>query len=156
MHAFVPSAVCLLRDFVYPVVRHEQNLFTHPFVHQLHDRSELPVDIDEMRRRFQILDHRLCDKYYFVMLEGPPTGEKNAIKIGGTKVFWKKISTKQAIHDRSCFLGFCFGEAYGYGAMYTYIRGEREIGWYMVIYRVNLSRVQKCGPRELGLNQIEV
>jgi len=40
--------------------------------------------------------------------------------------------------------------------MYAYIRGEREIGWYMVIYRVNLSRVQKCGPRELGLNQIEV
>jgi len=27
-----------------------------------------------------------------VMLEGPPTGEKNAIEIGGTKVFWKKIN----------------------------------------------------------------
>ncbi|XP_062160585.1 uncharacterized protein LOC133867838 isoform X4 [Alnus glutinosa] len=157
MHAFVPSADCLLRDFVYPVVRHERNLFPHPFVHQLHDRSELPVDIDEMRRRFQILDYRFCDKYYFVMLEGPPTGEKNAIKIGGTKVFWKKISKKHAIHDRFCRLGFgfYFGEAYGYGTMYAYIRGEREIGWYMVIYRVNLTRVRKCGPRELGLNQIE-
>jgi hypothetical protein len=52
MDGFLPSDTCLLRDFVYPLVRREPKLFSHPFVHQLHDKSELPLDIIEMRRRF--------------------------------------------------------------------------------------------------------
>ena len=148
MYVFMPSDICLLRDFVYPLVRHEPNLFPHPFVHQLHDRSELPVDIDEMKRRFQIWDRSFIDKYYFVMLEGPPTGKENAIEIGGTKVFWKKTGQQWTIYEGA----FAYGDA----TKYKYIRGERNIDWYMVIYHVNLFRVRECGPMVLGLNQIEV
>ncbi|XP_059435039.1 uncharacterized protein LOC132167999 [Corylus avellana] len=147
MYAFAPSDICLLRDFLYPLVRHERNLFPHPFVHQLHSQSELPLDIDEVRRRFQILDRRFCDKYYFVMPEEPPTGEKNAIEIGGTKMFWKKIQETWTIFKR--------GYEYGDFTMYRYILGERETDWYMAVYHANLLRVRTCGPVELGLNQVE-
>jgi hypothetical protein len=38
LYAFLPSDICLFRDFIYPLVRHEPNLFPHPSVQQLHER----------------------------------------------------------------------------------------------------------------------
>jgi hypothetical protein len=52
MYTFDPSDVCLLRDFVYPLVRRERNLFPHPFVRKLHDRSEFPITIDLFKGKF--------------------------------------------------------------------------------------------------------
>jgi hypothetical protein len=67
IYTFMPSNACLLRDYVYPLVRREPNLFPHPFVHLLHDQSKLPLDINEIRSRFPSLDKQ----YFFVMLEWP-------------------------------------------------------------------------------------
>jgi hypothetical protein len=145
MYGFLPSDTCLLRDFVYPLVRREPILFSHPFVHQLHDKSELPLDIIEMRRRFRCSDQL---KYYFVMPEGPPVGRENAIESIGSKRFWSK--TGDEFHIRES------GYSYGKATMYTYINGESATSWCMVICHVDPQGVLKCGSVELGLHQVEV
>lgn len=147
MYTFTPSEFCLLRDFVYPMVCHEPNLFPHPFVRRLYYESELPLDIDEMRRRFRILDHLHCDKYYFVMPKGLPVGRENAIEIRGSKIFWKRIREWDIVK---------LGDVYGKASMYRYMREEKATDWNMVIYHVNSLTVRKCGPVVLRLRQVEV
>jgi hypothetical protein len=140
----LPSDACLLRDYVYPLVRREPNLFPHPFVHLLHDQSELPLDINEIRSRFPSLDKQ----YYFVMLEWPTVGRENAIEIRGSKTFWSQVGDEFHIHE----LGYSYGDA----TLYSYIHGESPISWNMGVYQVDPQGVLKCGPVELGLHQVEV
>jgi hypothetical protein len=144
IYTFLPSDACLLRDYVYPLVRREPNLFPHPFVHLLHDQSELPLDINEIRSRFPSLDKQ----YYFVMPEGPKVGRENAIEIKGSKTFWRQVGGEFDIYE----LGYSYGDA----TLYAYIHGESAISWNMGVYQVDPQGVLKFGPVELGLHQVEV
>ncbi|XP_059427841.1 uncharacterized protein LOC132161683 isoform X3 [Corylus avellana] len=144
IYTFLPSNACLLRDYVYPLVRREPNLFPHPFVHLLHDRSELPLDINEIRSRFPRLDKQ----YYFVMLEGPTVGRENAIEIRGSKTFWSQVGDEVHVDE--------WGYSYGDATLYDYIHGESAISWNMAVYQVDPQGVLKCGPVELGLHQVEL